>query len=216
MTYFFLGQDQASKDAKIREIKKKYLASTEADKFDYDVLYAPQLDSDQLKESLFSLPVFSRHRIVVVKDCHKLSPDQKRFIGEFIRNPGKVVLVLDSDKLEADDAFTRSFRKQADVINFTKGPSLDVFDLTRAIAVRKSAQALKILSQLLLNGEQPLQIMGGLIWYWKDSRRHLSLKEFKEGLSLLQEADFNIKRSRLKPEHALELLVVKLCSKEVC
>ena len=33
---------------------------------------------------------------------------------------------------------------------------------------------------------------------------------FKQGLFILQEADLNIKRSRLDPEHAIETAVVKL------
>jgi hypothetical protein len=36
--------------------------------------------------------------------------------------------------------------------------------------------------------------------------------KFEKGLLALGEADLNIKRSRLKPEQALELLVVKLCA----
>ena len=38
----------------------------------------------------------------------------------------------------------------------------------------------------------------------------------ESGLLAMQEADLNIKRSRIKPEYALEVLIVKLCSKEVC
>ena len=161
MTYLFLGQDNVSKDAKISEIKKKYLISAQAEKFDYDVLYAQKLDSDKLKESLFSLPVLSKHRIIVIKDCHRLSPPQKKLLVEFTKDPGKVILVLDSDKLETADAFVGGLKKRAEVVNFSRGPSLNVFDLTRAIAIRKPAQALKILSQLLTGGEQPLQIMDG-------------------------------------------------------
>ena len=84
------------------------------------------------------------------------------------------------------------------------------------MTARNPVEALKILGNLLVEENHPLQIMGGLIWFWGKSRTRLSADQFKKGLMCLQEADLNIKRSRLKPEHTLEVLVVKLSSLIAC
>ena len=213
MNYLLLGQDNVTKDAKLAELKKKNFSSPEALQFDYEILYAQKLDSETLKKSLIALPVLSKERLVVIKECHKLSPHNKELLLDFLKNPGQCALVLDSEKNEEDE-FLKKISRTVKVINCQKEPPLNVFALTRTIGARQSAESLKILSQLLLQGDQPLQIMGGLVWFWKKSRADFSAEGFKKGLLFLQEADLNIKRSRLTVQYALELLVVKLCSQE--
>ncbi len=83
--------------------------------------------------------------------------------------------------------------------------------MTRVMA-NDPAQALKILNELLEEGIHPLQIMGGLLWFWGKEKFRLKGDRYNKGLLVLQEADLNIKRSRLLPEHAIEVVVVKLCS----
>ena len=213
MIYFFLGEDIRSKDLKIAEIKRRLFPSREALEFDCDMLYAQKLDAETLKKVLISLPAISKGRLIVIKECHKLSAQNKELIIEFAQNPDPCTLILDSDKMEPADLFLKKLKNSVKIEYFKASEKIDVFVLTRAISVDKTIEALKILSRLLINGEQPLQIMGGLIWYWKNARERMSSKRFSEGLQALQEADLNIKRSRLKPEHALELLVVKLSGK---
>ena len=211
MNYLLLGQDSVAKDAKLAELKRKNFPSLEALQFDYEVLYAQKLDSETLKKSLVALPALSKERLVVIKECHKLNPHNKELLFDFLENPGPCTLILDSEKNEEDE-FLKKIGRIVKVINCQKEPPLNVFTLTRAIGAQKSVESLKILSQLLLQGDQPLQIMGGLVWFWKKSRADFSAQQFKKGLLFLQEADLNIKRSRLSAQYALELLVVKLCS----
>ncbi len=215
MIHLFLGQDNVAKDAKLSELKKKICPGPDALQFDCETLYAHKLDPETLKKNLITLPVFSTERLVIIKECQKLSPANKELVLKFLESPGKCTLVLDCEKTEEDE-FIKKVSRVAKAAYFSKAPQADVFTLTRAIGEGQSTQALKTLSQLLTQGIQPLQIMGGIIWFWKKSRAGLPAGEFKKGLLVLQEADGNIKRSRLKAEHALELLVVKLCSKEVC
>ena len=89
----------------------------------------------------------------------------------------------------------------------------NIFDVTRAMTRLRLTEALKILSGLLRDGTHPLQLMGGLVWFWKKCRNRFqtSPDKYEKGLVILQEADLNLKRSRLRPDHALEVLVVKLC-----
>lgn len=211
MTYLFLGPDYAAKEAKTAELKDKFLP-VESRQFDFETLYAQKLDAETLKKALVALPAIAEQRLVVVKEFHKLSAQNKELILAFVENPGKCVLILDSDKIEGDEAFIKKLPRSVKAGVFGREDKLNVFDMTRAIGMQKKDEALKILWQLLSRGDQPLQLMGGVVWFWKNERNKLAADRFKKGLLALQEADLNIKRSRLKPEHALEVLIVKLCS----
>jgi DNA polymerase III delta subunit len=52
--------------------------------------------------------------------------------------------------------------------------------------------------------------MGALVWYWGKEGKTLGQERFERGLKALEEADLNIKRSRLNPQYAVEKLVVEL------
>lgn len=230
MIYFLLGQDRANKETKITDLKQKFLASQrgkppspEAEKFDYEVLYGNKLDSQTLKKALLALPAVARKRLILIRDCHKLNAHNKNLIIEFVSRKDDVVstvLILESGELSPNDSFVKKIKP------FAKTPTVapsqagragfpakktNVFDMTRAIGRRQKPEALSILSGLLSNDVHPLQVMGGLVWFWGKLRQQLASEKFEKGLLALQEADLNIKRSRLRPDYAMELLVVKLC-----
>ena len=121
-----------------------------------------------------------------------------------------MVLVLEADRLSASDPFIKKIHKKADIFNFSQKERQNVFDMTKAMSSRQTAEALKILSELLTEGDQPLQIMGALVWFWRKIKDRLTAVRYVQGLQFLQEADLNIKRSRLRPDYALEVVVVKL------
>lgn len=211
MIYFFIGEDRLGKDQKIDEIKKDIFNSSDALKFDYEILHATKLDPAELKKSLYALPAIALKRLILIRTAEKLSAQNKELILAFAALKEKrVVVILDSDAADAADSFARQITPYAKITSFSKGSKLNVFDMTKAMSMRQSTQALKILSNLFEEGNHPLQIMGGLVWFWGKSRPQLSRDKFQEGLLALEEADLNIKRSRLNPEHALEVLVVKL------
>jgi DNA polymerase III delta subunit len=211
MIYLFLGQDAPSKDQKIAELKKKILKPPESFRFDYEVLHAHKLDPQDLKKAFDSLPAVAPQRLLLVRECHRLSPQNKKLVSEFAKSKAeKCVLVLDSDEMTSKDAFIRTLGRGIQIVDFRKTQPLNAFDLTKAISFKKQVESLKILSQLLEDGTAPLQIMGALVWSWGQTRSRISSADFEKGLLVLQEADLNIKRSRLRPEHALEVAVVEL------
>lgn len=211
MIYLFLGQDAPAKDQKIAELKKKTLKSPEAFRFDFEVLHAHKLDPQDLKKAFDSLPAVAPQRLLLVRGCHRLSPQNKKLVSEFAKSKSeKLVLILDSDEMSSKDTLIRTLGRGVQIVDFRKSQPLNAFDLTKAISFKKSVESLKILSQLLEDGTAPLQIMGALVWFWGQMRNRISSEEFEKGLIVLQEADSNIKRSRLKPEQALEVAVVEL------
>ncbi len=213
MIYLLLGEDGPAKDNKILEIKKNTINSNEALKFDFEILYAHKLSSDILKKAILSLPVVSDKRLVLIRSIQKLSPHNLDIISEFLDDQDeRIVLALESASDKIKGGLIEKAKKHAKVFQFSQKKKMNVFDMTKAMSRRSSKDAMKILSDLLEDGNAPLMLMGGLIWFWGKSKIQLSTENYHKGLSLLQEADLNIKRSRLKSDYALELLVVKLIS----
>src|SRR3989338_10381258 len=188
MTYLFLGEDSGAKEARLTELKEKTLPSKEAHSFDYEILFANKLDAETLKKALISLPAFSKQRLVVVKECHRLSVQNKELIADFVKNPpAHCLLVLDSDEADPKDNFIAKIQRFVKLTDFSKKTALDIFSLTRAIDMQKQSEALRILSCLLSEGKHPLQILGTLVWFWGKSRERLSSQRFKTGLERSEE-----------------------------
>ena len=213
MIYLLLGEDTQAKDQRIAEIKKKILNSKEAHDFDYEVLHAPKLSPQDFKKALMALPAVSKKRLVMVRLLQKLDAQNKEILLTFIQSSfDHVDLILDSDEVDPKDNFITKVSAKAQILNTSKAQEQNVFNVTRAIAMHHPAEALKILTDLLAQGSHPLQIMGGIVWFWGKNRGKVPGDRFKKGLLVLQEADLNIKRSRIAPEQALEIVVIKLCS----
>ncbi len=211
--YLFLGADKAQKDAQIGEIKKRFLPSRESREFDYELLYGHKLDSDTFKKSLLALPAVTAQRVILLRECDKLIPHNRELLFEFLRQKNdNVVVILESETMEPGDSFTAALKPYVKVVDLGAPAVKNVFDMMRWVGMRKPSEALMILFQLISAGTNPLQILGGIVWSWGRSRDRLPARRFQQGLEAMQEADLSIKRSRLKPEYALELLVVKLCS----
>ena len=122
------------------------------------------------------------------------------------------MLVLESSEVTEKDSFVKKVKPFAEIVSFSVEKRSNVFDMTRAMSYKKPADALKILSGLISEGSHPLQIMGGLVWFWGKAGQRIGMQKYEKGLRALQDADLDIKRSRLKPDYAMEVLVVKLCT----
>jgi len=213
MTYLVFGPDAAQKETKIAELKKKHLAEREALSFDYDVFDGRKMDPQILRQALLALPVFSPKRFILVRESHKLSEHNRKVIMDFLASGRQdhLVFVLEAEGFKGRDSFFAALKTHAQLIEAALPRAANVFDVTRAMSRHQPSQALKILHGLLSDGQHPLQLLGGLIWFWKEQKRVLSKDVFEDGLRAFQETDLNIKRSRLYPDYALEVLIVRLC-----
>jgi DNA polymerase III delta subunit len=213
MTYLLLGEDGQEKDTRISELKNKYLASPDARSFDYDVYYGNDLDPQTLKQALLALPAIAARRFVLIHAVHKLHAHHLKLLEDFIAPEQKhIVLVLESNEWTGTTDFVRKLKKAVKVIEFKQPEQKNVFAMTRLMTMRRTSEALQVLRELLAEGTHPLQILGGMIWYWGRQRERLDQQRFEKGLRILQQADVNIKRSRLDSHYAVELAVVKLCA----
>jgi DNA polymerase III delta subunit len=211
MIYLFLGDDLSAKDARIIEIKNKiFKDSEEALAFDLDNLDAKELKEDALKQAFLTLPVIAPHRLIILRQVHKLRSADIQVLIDFCQKPAKHCdLILESsEKILKGDLKDLALYAKGVVLGKPEGPN--VFDMTKLISANRSGDALKMLDGFYQNNVHPLQIMGALVWYWGKEGKACGRERFERGLKALEEADLNIKRSRLEPQYAVEKLVVEL------
>ncbi len=92
MIYLFLGDDLPAKDAKITEIKNKlFKDSQEALAFDLDNLDAKELGDDALKKAFLTLPVIAPHRLIVLRQVHKLKTADIQVLINFCQKAGQAL-----------------------------------------------------------------------------------------------------------------------------
>ncbi len=210
MVYLFIGQDALSKDIRVQKIKQG-LFPREMEAFNYDVLHGEEVTLQELQERLLSMPVKARKRMVLVKNAQELKEDAKEFLIRYAgkEDPG-VELVLDVDAFKPNYGFIKRLTGHAQIARFNEKEEPDTFLLSRQIQSQKTQASLKILKQLLKNGERPEKIIGGLRSDWE--RYGVSSAEVKRKIGLLLKCDIEIKTGRLKAGFALEKCVVSLCN----
>lgn len=209
MVYLFIGEDSLSKDTQLKKIKQQFLTKN-TQEFNLDVLYGKELTLKEFQEKLEYLPLKSTRRIVVVKNAQELRQDVREYLTRYVRNPhSHTLLVLDITKRQEKDALVVLLQRYCKIFRFKEALKNDTFTLSRTITHKKADQALKILYQLLKDGERPERILGGLRYAWE--KEVSSAQEMRKKLMFLLECDIDIKTGRLKPGFALEKLVVRLC-----
>jgi len=209
MIYLFIGEDNLSKDTKLKRLKEEYL-DPQSEQFNLDILYGQEVNLKEFQERLLNLPLKAKKRLVVVRDSQRLNGEIKKFLLSYARKPyPHIVLVLDVQRYSFKDEFTKRMSQMSRVIRFRESAKLDTFALSSAIESRKIHNCLDILRQILEKGEKPEQIMGGLRYVWdQDVRRP---QETRKRLRLLLDCDIAIKTGRLKAQMALERLLTQLC-----
>jgi DNA polymerase III delta subunit len=209
LAYLLIGEDNNSKDTQIKKLKERFLKK-ETEDFNLDLLYSEGLTLKYLQERLLSLPVRSEKRLIIIKNCLGLKDEVKEFLVEYIKTPyPKTVLILDIDKYNTKDGFLSRLFGNAQVIRFAETRQPNTFDLAHQIGFKKADTSLKILNQLLKNGEKPERILGGLRAAWQREIRQP--QELRKRLKMLLDCDIDIKTGKIKPGLALERFIVSLC-----
>jgi DNA polymerase III delta subunit len=209
MVYLFIGEDVPSKDAQLAALRKQVLEK-QTEQFNLDILYGRETAVKDLQERLIYLPAGNSRRLLVIKEAQELKEDAKDFLLQFVQKPHKhTLLVLDVSRPGKSQEFLSRLQKYAKTVRFKETRQPDAFALNRWIELKKPAEALRLLSVLLKNGERPEKILGGLRYAWE--RETGQAGEMKKKLRMLLNCDIDIKTGRLKPSFALEKLVIGLC-----
>ncbi|MCX5697041.1 MAG: hypothetical protein NTU54_03580 [Candidatus Omnitrophica bacterium] len=208
--YLFIGSDSLSKDTQIKKLKTQFLPEKLRD-FNLDVLSADGLELKALQESLLRLPVQSPKRIIVIKDCQDFIEEVRGFLKDYIpKARPETILILDFNRVDGRNDFVRSISRYCVQFSSPDKRALDTFSLSRRIEDNDAAGALEVLHQLLMEGERPERIMGGLRYDWE--KNTLASGKIRRRLKLLLTCDVEIKTGRLKADFALEKLVIGLCA----
>lgn len=209
MVYLLIGQDIAAKETQLKKIKQESLPKELKD-FNLDTLYAKEATLKDIQERLLAIPLKSAKRIMVIKDAHSLNAQSCNFLLDYAKKPHQqLVLVLDFERYDYKDEFIKGMSAHASILRFKEIATPDAFALNRQIELRKTDYALRILDQLLKEGEAPERILGGLRFAWE--KQDIQTQAAKRKLKLLLNCDIEIKTGRLRPAFALEKLVVSLC-----
>lgn len=209
MVYLLIGQDIAAKETQLKKIKQESL-SPELQDFNLDTLYAKEITLKDIQERLLAIPLKSAKRVMVIKDADSLNEESRNFLLSYAKKPHKqLVLVLDFAQYDYKDEFIKGICAHASILRFKEIVNPDTFALNRQIELRKTDSALRLLQQLLKNGEAPERILGGLRYGWE--KQDIQSPGARRKLKLLLGADLEMKTGRLKPACALEKLVVSLC-----
>jgi len=207
--FLVIGQDNPSKEKLLTEIKGNFLPAN-LETFNLDVLFGHDLTLRMLQEKLLGLPVKSKNRIVVIKQAQSLKEEIKKFLLGYAKKPhDSLVIILDFNSSGWRDTFVSGMSKFSRVYRFQEEVSQDAFMLWRQINSKKPAAALRILKGLLSTGEKPERILGGL--RYSCLRDAQNRQELRKKLKALIECDLNIKTGKIKPDFALEKLIIGLC-----
>ncbi len=207
----FIGDDELAKKDRLSSIKAEHLDKGLKD-IDFEIIYSDNKDllPPKFDEVLSYFPANkSKKRIILIKKIENLEKGNRDVLIKHLKVPSKsILLILDSSHIDSD--FVKELEPFVITINFKKESKAGVFDLTRAIVERKTADALLILNNLLKRKEKPHHILGALIWQWDSMKPKISLEKFKQGLKLLLDTDIKIKTGRLEQALALEMVVIRL------
>jgi len=208
MIYLFVGEDYSSKDIELEKIKRQFFKK-ESEIFNYEVLYAPDLELLKFQEELKRLPQQAKKRVILIRQAELLKKPIKDYLLTYIKKPfDSCVLIFDQEQIDKKDSFTQKLIKSAKVIYLYNKELLNTFQLASEIEQRKIKKALLTLHDLIQRGSDPEMILGGLRYRWQNS--HLNVWEKKRRLALLLDCDLMIKTGKLKPLMALEKLLFSL------
>ena|SRR3989338_2593093 len=216
--YLFLGQDNirpdglSQKDIALNQIKKQFL-NPQVEKFNLDILYSREISLKGLQERLLAIPVKSKVRVVLIRDAGSLKEEIKEYILKYLKKPfNNLLLILDAAHYEPKDTFIKGLLNYAQVLRFKETLKVNTFNLSRAIEAGRPDFSLNVLKQLLDEGVRPEWILSGLRYAWERNLSHPL--QARKRLSKLLRCDIEIKTGRLRPQFALEKLVVGLCRLE--
>lgn len=211
LTYLFVSEDETAKDLKLEQIKHALFSPRpKLESFNFEILHAEDLDANTLKEKLLQLPVVSPQRLVVIKNIPRLKTDARKYLLSYLAKPfAHLTLILEARRLDLRNPFFKHIVKFTKPIIFRQSIELNAFTLAREVIHRRIKPALKIQRRLLLEGERPERILGALRFLV--NRERMDERQRLKKLALMLSCDVDIKSGRLRPEYALERLLVRLC-----
>jgi DNA polymerase III subunit delta len=118
--YFFYGDESYLIDQMPDRFKFAVLDENSYD-FNLNLYYADDAQVSQIREAAETLPVFSQHRLLIVKNAHLLNDSDWAELDPVISNPvDSTVLIFIADKVDKRKKFFKVVSENAAVVEFKK------------------------------------------------------------------------------------------------
>lgn len=118
--YFLYGDEPYLINPCVNRFKYSVLEEAALD-FNYSLFYAKEAEISQVKDVVETLPVFSPHRLVILKNVQDLKDSEFQEIESLIKNPVEsTVFVLFGDKVDKRKKYFKFLLDNATCVEFKK------------------------------------------------------------------------------------------------
>ena len=116
--YLFEGEDDYLKKEALKRLKKKIILPDYED-FNYEKFSGENSSVGQIIESLSTLPLEGKWRMVVVEEVDKLSEKNQKIVAEYLADPVKTTcLVCIGGKIDKRKKLYKDFLKKGKIVSF--------------------------------------------------------------------------------------------------
>lgn len=116
--YLFEGEEDYLKKEALTRLKKEIILPDYED-FNYERFSAESSSVSQIVESLSTLPLKGKWRMVVVEEVDKLSEKNQKIVAEYLANPVKTTcLVCIGGKIDKRKKLYKDFLKKGKIVSF--------------------------------------------------------------------------------------------------
>ena len=118
LAYLFEGEEGYLKKEALQRLKKKIILPDYED-FNYERFSAESSSVSQIVESLSTLPLKGKWRMVVVEEVDKLSEKNQKIVAEYLANPVTTTsLVCLGGKIDKRKKLYKDFLKKGKIVSF--------------------------------------------------------------------------------------------------
>ncbi len=118
LAYLFEGEEGYLKKEALKRLKKKII-SPDYEDFNYERFSGENSAVGQIIESVSTLPLKGKWRMVVVEEVDKLSEKNQKIVAEYLDNPVKTTcLVCLGGKIDKRKKLYKSFLRKGEVVSF--------------------------------------------------------------------------------------------------
>ena len=116
--YYFTGEEELIKNEALSKIISILIPNNLKD-FNLNLLYASQVDIEQIINFCLTFPLNNPKRLVILYELDKLSPSNKEGLLDFLLNiPETTCLVLVSGKVKSSSKFYKNLEQIATTVQF--------------------------------------------------------------------------------------------------
>ncbi|MEA1986905.1 MAG: DNA polymerase III subunit delta [Candidatus Marinimicrobia bacterium] len=116
--YFLFGDDFYLQNNFIDQVTKSY--RKKVGEIDREIVYSKSIDISELQNMLYSISMFQKPQLIIIKDIKKLKNNSKKLVLKYLNDPVKdKILVLVSPEIDNKNSFLKSVKKKATTLMIT-------------------------------------------------------------------------------------------------